>query len=84
MDLFGGAHGLAFSAGPRPVLWASADTPAGRLANWRSAAPQRRSKAFPRGTDGTGADPPAEVGMGVPMSTFPDADLGIPNGGSLP
>ena len=40
---FPAAHGLAFSAGPRArVLWASADTPAERLANWRSAAPQRR------------------------------------------
>ena len=31
-----------------------------------------------------GSDPPAEGGMGVHMSTLPDAVPGIPKGGSLP
>ena len=39
--------------------------------------------AFPHGLM-DGSDPPGEGGMGVPMSTFPDADLGIPKGGVAP
>ena len=54
----------------------------GRQATWRW--PLIGPTAFPQGIIGPGATPRGRIGMGLHMPTLPDADRGIPKGGSLP
>ena len=65
------AHGLAFSAGPRPVLWASADTPAGRSVELAIRRPAAALNGLPARIPDSGATPPGEGGMGVHMPPSP-------------